>query len=622
MGIVLMGTKTKILQLALMVWLTVVSLSGTAFAWWNDEWTLRKKITLDTTSTGSVIPDPIGTSAVLIRLHDGDFQFANAKDDGGDLRFVAEDDKTLLTYHIEKFDSLLDEAFVWVKLPDLKPGTRTSFWLYYGNSGAKAVKADDPKGTYDADTVLVYHFAEHNQPPLDATKFANNAQNAGIPDDGSLIGTGLRLNGQGVITIPASSSLPWTDGSALTWSAWIKLVSAQPNATIFSRQDGGNAFRIGTDNAVPFVEVTGGSGTQRSQAGAAIAPNSWHHFAVVAGGGKITLFLDGDQYGVVNVPLPALNGPASIGGEISGTSSGAGFNGELDELELSRVARPAGFVKLAALSQGGDKAPKLLTLAEDEQKASFVSGYFAVILKSVTPDGWVVIGVLMVMAVVSWAVMVNRLSYLNGVGKGNARFLQEWNHLARDITVLDHGNAENLRTLGGRIDPARQRAMRRAPLYRIYHIGIEEIRRRFASNPDVESSRVLSPQSLQAIRASLDGALVRETQKLSRLMVFLTLSIAGGPFLGLLGTVVGVMITFAAIAAAGDVNVNAIAPGIAAALVATVAGLGVAIPALFGYNYLISKIKDATSDMHVFVDEFVAKMAEFYSSAPENTNWR
>src|SRR5271165_6490739 len=236
------GTKSKILQLALMVWLIGLSLSGSAFAWWNDEWTIRKKITVDMTSTGTVISDPVGTSAILIRLHDGDFQFANAKDDGGDLRFVAEDDKTLLTYHIEKFDSLLDEAFVWVKLPDLKPGTRTSFWLYYGNSGAKAVKADDPKGTYDADTVLVYHFAEHNQPPLDATKFANNAQNAGIPDDGSLIGTGLRLSGQGVITIPASSSLAWTDGSALTWSAWIKLVSAQPNATIFSRQDGGNAF--------------------------------------------------------------------------------------------------------------------------------------------------------------------------------------------------------------------------------------------------------------------------------------------------------------------------------------------------------------------------------------------
>ena len=68
----------------------------------------------------------------------------------------------------------------------------------------------------------------------------------------------------------------------------------------------------------------------------------------------------------------------------------------------------------------------------------------------------------------------------------------------------------------------------------------------------------------------------------------------------------------AAIAAAGDVNVNAIAPGIAAALVATVAGLGVAIPALFGYNYLMTRIKDISADMHVFVDEFVTRMAENY----------
>jgi biopolymer transport protein ExbB len=105
---------------------------------------------------------------------------------------------------------------------------------------------------------------------------------------------------------------------------------------------------------------------------------------------------------------------------------------------------------------------------------------------------------------------------------------------------------------------------------------------------------------------------VRENQRLNKQMVLLTIAISGGPFLGLLGTVVGVMITFAAIAAAGDVNVNAIAPGIAAALVATVAGLAVAIPALFGYNYLGSRIKEIAADMHVFVDEFVTKVAEHY----------
>jgi biopolymer transport protein ExbB len=122
----------------------------------------------------------------------------------------------------------------------------------------------------------------------------------------------------------------------------------------------------------------------------------------------------------------------------------------------------------------------------------------------------------------------------------------------------------------------------------------------------------ISERSMNAVRASLDAQLTREGHKLNKSMVLLTIAISGGPFLGLLGTVVGVMITFAAIAAAGDVNVNAIAPGIAAALVATVAGLAVAIPALFGYNYLTIKIKQISTDMHVFVDEFVTKMAEAY----------
>ena len=84
--------------------------------------------------------------------------------------------------------------------------------------------------------------------------------------------------------------------------------------------------------------------------------------------------------------------------------------------------------------------------------------------------------------------------------------------------------------------------------------------------------------------------------------------------MGLLGTVLGVMITFAAIAASGDVNIAAIAPGGAAALLTTVFGLIVAIPALFGYNYLASKIKSMVADMHVFTEEFVTKLAEHYSA--------
>jgi biopolymer transport protein ExbB len=215
-------------------------------------------------------------------------------------------------------------------------------------------------------------------------------------------------------------------------------------------------------------------------------------------------------------------------------------------------------------------------------------------------------------------VMVQKARYLRAVAQGNEEFLHEWNHIAADLSFLD-GDKDTVRTLGGRIRGEHQKAVRHASVYRIFKVGAEEIRHRLAADR-TGSAKVLSARSIQAIRASLDGSLVRETQKLNRQMVLLTIAISGGPFLGLLGTVVGVMITFAAIAAQGDVNVNAIAPGIAAALAATVAGLVVAIPALFGYNYLLSKVKNATSDMHVFIDEFVTKMAEYYGGRPSNSS--
>jgi len=212
--------------------------------------------------------------------------------------------------------------------------------------------------------------------------------------------------------------------------------------------------------------------------------------------------------------------------------------------------------------------------------------------------------------------MLTKFLYLKDAARGNREFLKEWQHVAADLTVLDQADVNQIKTLGGRVGPKAQQRLRHASLYRVYHIGAEEIRHRLA-HPD-GASRVLSPQSIQAIRASLDSGYVRETRALQSGLVFLTISIAGGPFLGLLGTVVGVMITFGAIAQTGEVNISAIAPGLAAALVATVAGLVVAIPALLGYNYLVSLLKDVTSDLQIFIDEFVTKLAEFYRPVAGN----
>jgi biopolymer transport protein ExbB len=593
--------------------LVVLLTSSPVQAWWDGEWTIRKKIVVDTGAAGSAITEPIGPTAVLIRLHDGNFQFAFAKEDASDLRFVAADDKTLLPYHLEKFDPLLNEAFIWVKIPDLQPGTQNAIWLYYGNTGAKAVKVEDAKATYDADTVLVYHFNERGTPANDFTMGGNNAAKAGTPVDGSMIAGGLRLDGSSAIDIPASPALTWAAGAAMTWTAWVKPTALGPNAVLFGRKDDASAFAIGIDNGSPYVEANG----QRSAAGSPVAINSWHHLAVVTAGPQVTLYLDGVPYGTLAASLPALNGPLQLGGDGSTEPPvGPNFVGEIDELQISKTARPAGFIKLAAFGQSGDKSASLLIFNQDEQATNWLSwlksGTFGIIIGSLTFDGWVVIGILMVMAVLSWFVMVTKVRYLNGISKGNALFMKEWKHVASDLTVIDDADAERFKTMGGRVDKAGQRAMRDASVYRIYHIGVEEIRHRLAADQGEGVRKGLAGRSIQAIRASLDGGLVRETQKINRLIVLLTICISGGPFLGLLGTVVGVMITFAAVAAAGEVNVNAIAPGIAAALLATVAGLAVAIPSLFGYNYILSRVKDAKDDMHIFIDEFVTKMAEFY----------
>jgi biopolymer transport protein ExbB len=348
----------RVLQLTL---LASLGWSGHAQAWWNHDWTLRKKITIDTGATGVAISDPIGTVPVLIRL--ADFNFGAAKDDGSDIRVIAGDDKTPLPFHIEKYDSLLGEAFLWVKVNDVKPGVQTTLWLYYGNQGTITVPGGgDSKATYDPDTQLVYHFAENGVAAHDSSGQGNDSQGP-IATTDSLIGPGFRLMGKTPITIPASPSLGWTDGQPLTWSAWIKLAALQPNAILFSRRDGAKDFVIGADNGVPFVEINGA----RTPAGPPVTANSWHHLAVVADGSTIVLYLDGASFATVSAPLPALNTPALIDGDVPADGSTAtGAVGEMDELEISKVARPVGQIKFAAASEGTNSA-QLVAVAPDEE---------------------------------------------------------------------------------------------------------------------------------------------------------------------------------------------------------------------------------------------------------------
>lgn len=559
-------------------------LPASAQAWWNEEWTVRKKITLDTQAAG--VAAEADSVPVLVRLSTGNFDFLSAKEDGSDIRFVAEDDKTPLKFHVERYDGVNELAFVWVQVPKLAGNNSSQhIWLYYGNENAPA--ASDSKTSYDAAQLMVYHLSETQGLPQDATANGNNVSQAKLVyAPGGLIAGAARLAGDGGM-VAGSPALQ--NATELTFSAWIK--PAQADGELLAL----GGLTLGLSGGVPVLSVNGA----QIRATAPVAVNTWHHIAVTAGQQGFTLYVDGKPAGTA---AGALTPAASL-------RIGGGLSGELDEVQVSTVARPAAWLAAQVESQG--QAGRLVKYGEDETTDSSESAsYFTTTMQNVTVDGWVVIIILALMFVIAMWVMVTKALFLGRVEKANQIFAEEFAKMSRGLAELDDTAAAHT----GKMDHLAKMMdeFKHSPLYRIYHVGVTELKHRFPSSVGAQGLPVISSQSINAVRASLDAQLVREGHRLNKSMVLLTIAISGGPFLGLLGTVVGVMITFAAIAAAGDVNVNAIAPGIAAALAATVAGLAVAIPALFGYNYLTSKIKTISADMHIFVDEFVTKMAENY----------
>ncbi|WP_457427878.1 DUF2341 domain-containing protein, partial [Roseateles sp. P5_E7] len=547
-------------------------LPATAHAWWNPDWSERAKITLNTSSQGLETKEAANGVAVAVRLHSGNFDFTAAKEDGSDLRVVAGDDKTPLKFSVERFDSVNELAVLWVQLPSVLPGTdKNVFYVYGGN--AKAGAEGDANG-FDAATVIALHFSDK---PAGADQLgAVKPQGTLVTEPNGLLATSAKLTGEAVVY--ALSDKPVTDaGNQLTVSLWVKLDDVQ-RATLLNW--GGLTLSLNGGKVVARAdkaEVSGGE----------VPVARWTQVALRIGLGKATLFVNGAQVAQGDLATPALGSSLRLG---------EGARGLMDEVQVAATLRSAEWIAVAAGAQGAES--KLVASTREAKDAAEAEGeshgYMGVLVKNLTVDAWVVIGILGVMFAIACWVMVTKGVLVTKVARANRSFVLKFREANEELLKLETHAPH----------PA-------SPIYRLYQAGIRELAKRKVGEA---GAKPLSGASLDAVKASVDADYVRENAQLNSGMVLLTIAISGGPFLGLLGTVVGVMITFAAIAAAGDVNVNAIAPGIAAALLATVAGLGVAIPALFGYNYLAAQIKNATSDMQIFIDEFITRVAELYGA--------
>src|SRR5215470_7790487 len=289
---------------------TLGPVSAHAASWWNGDWAQREKIGVIAGAGGADLKAAVSQVPVLVRLHSGNLDFTRAKPDGSDLRFVSADDKAPLKYHIEKWDPASEIALVWVLLPAIAPGQADAFiWMYY--SKPKAPKADDPKGTYDAQFAAVLHFGENDGAPRDSTGYANNAD-AGLSQRGSasLIGNGLILAAGDTLKIPASASLKFSPSAGFTFSAWVK-PSGDRNAELFVQKEGDKALSVSITGGALAAAISGGKRGLKASGGM-LSPDNWHHVAVTAGR-RLVLYVDGTESAAADGELPELQGPITLG---------------------------------------------------------------------------------------------------------------------------------------------------------------------------------------------------------------------------------------------------------------------------------------------------------------------
>jgi biopolymer transport protein TolQ len=226
-------------------------------------------------------------------------------------------------------------------------------------------------------------------------------------------------------------------------------------------------------------------------------------------------------------------------------------------------------------------------------------------LSHMTIEGMVTLTILGFMSFASWTVIVGKALRLRKQRKLSAEFYRAFS------------TSDDPFELAGQEVEGQASLHKGAPPYTVYSYACQEMQdqlTRFAPKSSTNGARRAPHKVLAAVRAAMERAMGDEQVRLNAGMVILALAISGGPFVGLTGTVFGVMEVFSGVAQAGQANLSAMAPGVAGALVNTVLGLVVAIPALFAYNMLSTQIGSLQLDLSNFASELEATFVIDYLS--------
>jgi biopolymer transport protein TolQ len=194
------------------------------------------------------------------------------------------------------------------------------------------------------------------------------------------------------------------------------------------------------------------------------------------------------------------------------------------------------------------------------------------------PFAKAVLLILLVMSVVSWGVIWERIRLYRRVEKADRSFLASFRRLPRnaDFRLVCEQHPHSL-------------------LARVAMVGQRSLEQHAGEGVGHD----------ERVQRAMDRAAGDELARLERHVGFLATTGSVSPFIGLMGTVWGVMTSFLNIGAQGSASLMVVAPGIAEALIATIAGLAAAIPAVVGYNHLLGRVRDFQNSTARFSTEFI-----------------
>jgi len=200
--------------------------------------------------------------------------------------------------------------------------------------------------------------------------------------------------------------------------------------------------------------------------------------------------------------------------------------------------------------------------------------------------------VLFLFSVVCWAIIFQKAMQFRGIRRETARFLKVYRESRRFSVVA--GGAKRLRA---------------SPVARVYLGAYQELGGTGTALPDLmdgppeEGEDGIGPERLESVQRAMRRVQSSEIERMEKYLAFLATTASSGPFIGLFGTVWGIMTSFHSIGSQGAASLAVVAPGISEALIATAAGLAAAIPAVVGYNYFVGKVRHWVTEMDNFALE-------------------